>query len=67
MIGNAVVYTTGKNGESRSVALYAYINSGRQIENVQYDAPNDWTEILTENANGGIRIIYQQNLDQTQW
>lgn len=66
MIGDALVYTVGKSGD-RAAGLYAYGITGKQRENVQYEAANDWNELLSETVGDGIHILYEQELIKTPW
>ena len=65
MIGEALVYTTGKSGVQNQ-ALWSYDNTAKNMNGVNYDSANDWTEVSTDTSNG-IRIIYKKALSDTPW
>merc|ERR1712048_599720 len=46
MHGNVLIYTTGKAGEDRNAALYAYDIEGRNAEDIIFQ--NEWTRIGRE-------------------
>lgn len=70
MIGNALIWTTGKEG-TLSEGLYAFENTGHSLSSVERDEASDWMEVnVTINRrrlmDGEIRVVYQQSLDNTQ-
>eukprot|EP01084_Bolivina_argentea_P084224 152374_1 len=66
MSGDALVFTTGKNND-RSVSLYAYQISGKSADSVVYEASLDWTQQMLSLEGSSLRIVYEQDLDLTQW
>ena len=72
MIGDAMIYTTGKF-DDRIAGLYCYHIIERRADDVIYNSSHDWIEILTEiktdiNTNSNeIHLIYQQDLSKTPW
>eukprot|EP01084_Bolivina_argentea_P048294 88991_1 len=70
MYGDALIYTTGKYDETtRNKALYAYnmkeISS--RIDGVIYVPNDNWIQVLINETNGGINVIYKQILSNTPW
>eukprot|EP00484_Ammonia_sp_Unknown_P027583 CAMPEP_0197032826 /NCGR_PEP_ID=MMETSP1384-20130603/11393_1 /TAXON_ID=29189 /ORGANISM="Ammonia sp." /LENGTH=404 /DNA_ID=CAMNT_0042462533 /DNA_START=69 /DNA_END=1283 /DNA_ORIENTATION=+ len=66
MIGDALVYTTGKVAEGRDLALWAYVNEDRVITEVVYVADKNWEEYFVDTSDG-IHIIYRTQLSNTEF
>ena len=70
MIGDAVIYTEGKNGANLDEGLYFYKITGRSLNGVNSDSDNDW-RVVTQTRrilqDDVLQITYEQDLDQTQW
>ena len=65
MKGSALVYSTGKEGESYAQGLFPYLLNGLSESVVIRDENNEWTEISTTHENDTIALTYQQDLSAT--
>ena len=69
MKGNALIYTTGKEGD-RDIGLYSYILEGpKSISSVVYHPQLNWQNVETtsrrlQSANG-LNIVYETSLSNT--
>jgi len=69
MLGNALIYTTGKAGD-RAESLYAYEITSKSLSGVQYQQASEWTELETSFGVVSSRrlsadvlnVVYEQDL-----
>ena len=64
---NSTIFTTGKSGETRDLALYSYALNAKSISSVVYHEERDWQKITQNTVDGTASLEYKIDLSKTKW
>lgn len=67
MVGEALIYTTGKSGDTVAEGLWPYSITSYGAAYVTRDTSQSWTELYTVESGSTIVVSYQQDLANTEW